>query len=90
MCASKGSVQYPISDAAQMLLYQRAINDNLYKGEFPQPKPAREPTVEDFKKRMERKLDLSDDRGDDHGERTQEGSNGGRKWRDGTGGSDAG
>ena len=112
MCATKGStpVTQP-SDLAkyQQLVqqqpadwngYQRAINNNLYKGEYA-PNPVsqvtgpkiamREPTVEDFKKRMERKLDLSDDRGDDDGKRTpKEDSNGGRKRRDGTGGSDVG
>jgi hypothetical protein len=73
-------------------LTRKAIRDNQYKGEMTPPKePVSESTVEDFKKRMERKLDLSDDRGDDDGKRTpKEDSNGGRKRRDGTGGSDVG
>jgi hypothetical protein len=65
MCGSKGSVQYAISESAQLAEYQRLVGD--------QPKKAittREPTVEDYKRRFERKLDLSDNQGGDDGERT--------------------
>jgi len=76
MCASKGSIPVTSPQSSELArayqTAQSAVQDNMYKQAFgsgynsvqqvaPEPKAHEpEPTVEDLKRRHERKLDLSD------------------------------